>query len=82
MDVGLKPAVAPVGRPEALSAVAESKPPETAVVIVLVPLPPWTMVNDVGEAEIVKLGVAPDVTVSVSPAVSVDVPPLPVTVML
>ena len=80
MDAGLKLAVAPEGRPEALNAIAESKPPETAVVIVLAPSAPWSIVSEVGEAEMVKLGVDPEPTVSVRLAVSVTPPPLPVTV--
>ena len=36
---------------------AELKPPETPVVIVDVPLPPWTTETEPGEAEMVKLGV-------------------------
>src|SRR5216684_3554045 len=42
MEVGLKPAVAPVGRPLALSATAALKPPETAVVTVEDPEAPRT----------------------------------------
>ena len=51
MDVGLKATVTPVGWPDADSAIAESKPPETAVVIVEVPLLPSTTETEVGEAE-------------------------------
>ena len=40
IDVGLNAAVAPVGSPDAVSAIAELKPPETVVVMVLVPLAP------------------------------------------
>jgi hypothetical protein len=40
MEVGLKLAVTPVGWPEADKAMAESKPPETEVVMVDVPLFP------------------------------------------
>ena len=58
MDVGLKATVTPVGWPFALSAMAESKPPETLVVIVDVPLLPRTTETEVGEAEIVKPGKA------------------------
>ena len=57
MDVGLKLTVTPVGWPVADKAIAESKPPETAVVIVDVPLLPCTTETEVGEAEMVKLGV-------------------------
>ena len=52
MEVGLKLAVAPVGKPDALNAIAESKLPEMAVLIVLAPDEPWVTVTDVGEAVI------------------------------
>ncbi len=42
IDVGLKLTVTPVGWPVAVKATAESKPPETVVVIVDVPLLPCT----------------------------------------
>jgi len=57
MEVGLKVIVTPAGWPEALKAIAESKPPETAVVIVEVPLFPTTTETDVGEAASVNAGV-------------------------
>jgi len=56
MDVGLKLTVTPAGWPLAVKAMAELKPPETAVVIVDVPLPPWTTETAPGAAEMVKLG--------------------------
>jgi len=56
MDVGLKLTVTPVGWPLAVKAIAELKPPETAVVIVEVPLLPCTTETEVGEAEMVKVG--------------------------
>jgi hypothetical protein len=58
IDVGLKPAVTPVGWPVADKATAELKPPETVVVIVDVPLAPCTTETEVGAAEMVKLGTA------------------------
>jgi len=58
IDVGLNPTVTPVGWPVADRAIAESNPPETAVVMVEVPLLPTTTETDVGEAERVKAGVA------------------------
>ncbi len=82
MDAGLKLTVTPVGWPLALKATAESKPPETVVVIVDVPLLPCTTETEVGEAEIVKLGLAVAVTVSETLVVSVVLPEVPVTVML
>ena len=57
IEAGLKEAVTPDGRPEADSEMAELKPPETAVVIVEVPVPPCAMETAVGAAAIVKSGV-------------------------
>jgi hypothetical protein len=56
IDDGLKPTVTPDGAPVALRAMAELNPPETPVVMVEVPLLPWTTESDVGEAEMVKAG--------------------------
>lgn len=56
IDVGLNVTVTPVGWPVADNAIAESKPPETAVVIVDAPLLPCTTETEAGEAEIVKVG--------------------------
>lgn len=56
MDVGLKPTVTPVGMPVAEREMAESKPPETAVVMVDVPLVPTTTETEAGEAAMVKAG--------------------------
>jgi hypothetical protein len=56
MDVGLKLTVTPAGWPLAFKEMAELKPPEMAVVIVDVPLPPWTTETEPGAAEMVKLG--------------------------
>src|SRR5437764_13826064 len=50
IEAGLKEAVTPAGRPEADSEMAELKPPETAVVIVEVPVPPCAMEAAVGAA--------------------------------
>ena len=82
MGVGLKPTVTPVGWPLADKAIAELKPPETMVVIVDVPLLPCTTETEVGEAEMVKLGLATAVTVRETLVVSVVLPEVPVTVML
>src|SRR5260370_28587693 len=51
-------AVTPLGRPEALSVVAELNPLRLVMVMVLVPLEPWLMVTELGEAAIEKSGVA------------------------
>src|ERR1700704_2396035 len=51
-------AVTPLGKPEALSVVAELKPFRLVMVMVLVPLEPWLMVTELGEAAIEKSGVA------------------------
>ena len=64
MEVGLKVTVSPLPCPDADKAIAELKPPETAVVIVECPEPPRLTVKEVGEAETVKLAAAGAVTVS------------------
>ena len=79
IDAGLNEAEAFAGSPDTLRAIAELKPPETVVVILLVPLAPWATETEVGEAEIVKAGA---VTVSVTVDVWVMPPPVPVTVMV
>lgn len=56
IDAGLKLTVTPVGAPDAVRAMADSKPPLTAVVTVDVPLLPTTTLTAVGEAAIVKAG--------------------------
>ena len=82
MDVGLKVAVTPVGWPDAVNATAESKPPETAVVIVELPLAPCATETDVGEAAIVNAGTGAEVTVRETVAVWVMLSPVPLTVMV
>ena len=77
IDVELNAAVAPVGSPDAVSAIAELKPPETAVAMVLVPWAPCATDTDAGEAEMVNAGA---VTVRDTVAVCVIPPPIPVTV--
>lgn len=54
IDAGLNAAVAPEGKPEAVRAIAELKPPETVVVIVLVPLAPWATETEFGDAVMLK----------------------------
>src|SRR5467141_581435 len=51
-------AVTPPGKPEALSVVAELNPFRLLMVMVLVPLEPWAMVREEGEAATLKSGVA------------------------
>ena len=69
MEVGLKLALAPDGRPEALRDTAALNPPEIALVMVVVPANPWLSVIDDGAADKVKLGGTVDVTVNVTLAV-------------
>jgi len=73
-------AVTPLGSPETLSVVAESNPFWLATVIVLVPLAPWLMVTDVGDALTVKAGEAAALTVSAMVVVAVRLPEVPVMV--
>jgi hypothetical protein len=79
MDVGLKLTVTPVGWPDADKPIAELKEPETAVVIVDVPLLPCATETEVGEAEMVKL--AGPTTVRLTVVVCVIPPPMPVMVI-
>jgi hypothetical protein len=69
MVAGLKLIVTPVGCPEAVKATAPLKPPETELVIVLVPEAPGAADTEPGAVEIVKAGTATEVTVSVTFAV-------------
>lgn len=64
IDVGLNVTVTPVGWPLAVKAIAASKPPDTAVVIVELPLLPCTTETELGDAEMLKLGVGEDPPVS------------------
>ena len=62
--MGLKEAVTPAGKPGGVKlTVAGLKPPDGAMVIVVVPLEPGEMVRLVGEAESVKLGAAAALTI-------------------
>ena len=51
IEVGLKPTVTPVGRPEAVNETGELNPPLTVLVMVELPEWPCTMVTDDGDAE-------------------------------
>ncbi|MGC2247971.1 MAG: hypothetical protein WA609_15295, partial [Terriglobales bacterium] len=55
--LGLKAAVTPVGRPEAVSVVAELKLFRLVTVMVLEAFEPWTTVTALGAAATVKPGV-------------------------
>src|SRR5579862_2160444 len=57
---GENAAVTPLGKPVALSVVAELKPLRLVMVTVLVPLPPCVTVTDDGDAPILKSGVDVD----------------------
>src|ERR1035437_6206539 len=80
IDTGLNVAVVPLGSPVALRPIAELKPPETVVVIVLVPLAPWTE-TEVGEAAMVNAGTVVTVRETVAVCV-VPPPPVPGTVIV
>ena len=67
-DAGLNATVTPVGSPLAVSAIAEFRPPETAVVMVEVPELPCATDTEVGEADRVKsAGVGVPVSASIWP---------------
>ena len=57
IEAGLKLAVVPVGRPDALKDTAELNPPETVVLMVLVPEVPCVTLTEVGDALMAKVGV-------------------------
>ena len=59
---GLKDAVTPLGRPEALNVTLPVKPPNGVTVMVLVPLFPCTTVTELGFAPKVKPLADPTVT--------------------
>jgi hypothetical protein len=73
-------AVTPLGRPLALSVVAELNPPVLVMVIVLVPLVPCVTVRDAGEAPMLKLGDEAAFTVRATVVVAVKLPDVPVMV--
>jgi hypothetical protein len=76
-EVGLKEAVTPLGRPEAPRLTEEPKPLMLVTVMVLVPLPPWVTVTEVGEADTEKSGTGAWVTVTVRADVRVRAPLTP-----
>lgn len=80
MDLGLKVTVTPLPSPDADKEIAESKPPETAVVILTEAEAPASRPTVVGDAVMVKL--AADVTVRVTVVVSTMLPEVPVTVIV
>jgi len=80
IDVGLNVMVTPLPWPDAESAIAELKPPDTALVMVTVPELPRLTVMEVGAALMEKLAVVL-VTVSETVVVSTVLPEVPVTVM-
>src|SRR6201986_4469845 len=80
IDVGLKLTVTFVPVTEPDSAIEELKPPLTVVVIVTLPLLFLETAMEVGEAAMVKFGVAP-VMVSETVVVATVLPEVPFTVM-
>jgi hypothetical protein len=78
IDAGLNAAVTPVGKPDAVSATADLKLPEIAVVMVLVPFAPGATVSNGVAAEIVN--VAGAVIFRITKDVCVTPPPVAVTV--
>lgn len=80
MDAGLKPAVTPLGAPEALRATAELNPLAAVVVSVAVPVAPCARLMDALEAAKVKLGGAAMVSATV--VVWIVLPEVALTVMV
>jgi hypothetical protein len=80
IDVGLKLAVTPEGKPEAERESAELNPPLTVVESVVLPVLPWTIDTLAGETLTAKSGVAAAVIVSETVVVCVTPPPVAVTV--
>jgi hypothetical protein len=80
VEVGLKVAVTPLGKPLALNATLLANPPVRETVTVLAPLAPRLIVRFAGLAESVKSGVAGALTVRPIVAVRVIPPPVPVIV--
>ena len=80
IEVGLKLAVTPEGRPEADRETAALKLPLTVVEMLLVPEPPCAIETLEGDALTAKSGVAAEVTLKGMVAVCVTPPPVAVTV--
>jgi len=73
-------AVTPLGKPVAVSVVAELKLSTLVIVMVLVPLVPCVTVREAGDAPMVKFGVAAALTVSARVVVATRLPEVPVMV--
>jgi hypothetical protein len=82
MEVGLKLAVTPAGKPEAERVTAELNPPLTALEMVELPEAPCVTDRLPGDALRVKFGVATALTVTGMVTVCVSPPPVAVTVAL
>ena len=82
MEAGENDAVAPAGTPEAESATAELKPPETVVETVAVAFVPVAADTEEGETESEKSGAAGEVTWNETVVECVLPPPVPVTVIV
>lgn len=79
--LGENAAVTPLGKPEAVSVVAELKPLRLVTVMVLVPLEPCTTVTELGEADSEKSGVELPQPVNLKLAMRVFQLKLPVVFM-
>jgi hypothetical protein len=80
MELGLKLAVTPAGKPDTESETTALKPPLTVVEIVLLPELPWATDKLLGEALKVKSGVAAAVIVRATVVLLVMPPPVALTV--
>lgn len=74
------PAVTPLGKPVAVKVVAELKLFWLVMVMVLVPLLPWTTVTEAGDAPMVKFGEAAALTVSAKVVLAFRLPEVPLMV--
>lgn len=82
IELGLKLAVTPEGRPETESEITAFNPPLMVVEIVLLPEPPWATDKLLGEALKVKSGVGAAVMVSATVVLWVIPPPVALMVTL